>query len=90
MEMSEPNISPEAAKRLKTLTRRILNNMIAAAAGEEIVFRTRAKYSLTDVPVVLFDEILDTLGIKPEFHARTRARMYKVAELQQALDNLPE
>lgn len=85
----ELTISPDAAKRLRTLTKRILNNMIAAAAGEEIVYRTRAKYSLTDVPVVLFDNILESVGIKPDFSPRTRARFYRVVDLQKALNELP-
>ena len=88
MNSDTPVLSADAARKYKALTLRILNNMISAANGDEIVYRTRAKYSLTDVPVVLFDSILQSLGIEAKFTTRTRARYYTVEELKVALQRL--
>lgn len=88
--MEQQIMTPETERRIKNLTVRILRNMIDAATGEDIVFRTRAKYSLTDVPVVMFDSILKSLGIEPQFSTRTRARYYDVKELRAALTRLTQ
>lgn len=74
-------------RRYRSVDERVLQHMVDRATGD-FVTRTNARYGLLAVSAPEFDAVLSRHGIDVYYHKKTRAQMYSVDQVSEALTKL--